>query len=142
MWANRELFPDLSESRFHSLVKKLASTPIESSVKFDPHLAGDRVSLDQKTGGFSGLSLATTRNHLLGAIVESLAQASAKRIPLLQAIGTPIHHDVLMSGGLAGDLADVLHRDWPGKWKFAYVDEATLKGLARLPKRRDLPKGH
>jgi xylulokinase len=48
-WANRELFPDLSEDRFHALVKKLAKHPLPSSVRFDPYLAGDRTSLDQKT---------------------------------------------------------------------------------------------
>jgi xylulokinase len=131
-WANRELFPDLSDTKFFSLVRKLAKKPLKSTVKFDPYLAGDRVSLDQKTAAFSGLSLSTTRDHLLGAMVEALAEASAKRLPLLHATGTPIHHKVLMSGGLAGDLADVLHRDWAGRWEFTYIDEATLKGLAAL----------
>jgi xylulokinase len=131
-WANRELFPDLSESKFQALTRKLAKKPLDSGVKFDPYLAGDRVSLDQKTAGLTGLSLATTRDQMLGAIVESLTEASAKRLPLLQATGIKIHHDVLMSGGLAIDLAEVLHRDWKGSWKFTYVDEATLKGLSRL----------
>ena len=29
-------------------------------------------------------------------------------------------------------LSDLLHRDWPGKWKFKLESEATLKGLAVL----------
>ena len=68
----------------------------------------------------------------MSAIVDSLAEASAARLPLLRATGTPIHHDVLLSGGLAGDLSVVLHRDWPGKWTFQTIDEATLKGLEKL----------
>jgi sugar (pentulose or hexulose) kinase len=128
-WANRELFPDLSADKFHALTKELAKRPIHVSVRFDPHLAGDRTSLEQKTGSFTGLTLATTRDHLLSAMVDALAVASAERLPLLEATGTKIHHNVLLSGGLARDLASVLHRDWPGHWTFKMVDEATLLGL-------------
>lgn len=131
-WANRVLYPDLSENRFHTLVKKLARRPLHSSVCFDPYLAGDRTSLDQKTAGFSGLTLATTRDHLLSAMVESIAVSSAARLVLLESIGTEIHHGVLLSGGLAKNLSTVLHRDWPGRWKFTMVDEATILGLGRI----------
>jgi sugar (pentulose or hexulose) kinase len=131
-WANRELFPDLSETAFHALVKKLAKKPLPSSVRFEPYLAGDRTSLDQKTAAFSGLTLATTRDHLLSAMVESIAVGSAARLPLLKATGTPMHHDVLLSGGLTHSLSSVLHRDWKGRWKFGAVDEATLRGLGKI----------
>jgi sugar (pentulose or hexulose) kinase len=131
-WANRELFADLSADKFHALVKKLAKRPVASSVRFDPHLAGDRTSLEQKTAAFTGLTLASTRDDLLSAMVDAIAVASAARLPLLQATGTAIHHDVLLSGGLAHDLSGVLHRDWPGRWRFTTVDEATLLGLGRV----------
>jgi sugar (pentulose or hexulose) kinase len=131
-WANQQLFPDLPEKAFHALVKKLARKPAPSSVGFDPYLAGDRTSLDQKTAAFTGLTLATDRNQMLSAIVESIAEASSKRLPLLRATGTPMHHDVLLSGGLASSMADVLHRNWQGRWKFQFVDEATLLGLGAI----------
>jgi xylulokinase len=131
-WANRVLFSELPDEKFYLLIRKLARKPMESAVKFDPYLAGDRVSLEQKTASFTGLSLAHTREDLLGAIVASLTLASAQRLPFLQATGTPIHHDVLLSGGLARDLSGILHRDWPGKWKFTNIEEATLKGLGKL----------
>jgi xylulokinase len=134
-WANRELFPDLSEKQFHALVKKLARKPVESAVRFEPYLAGDRTSLDQKTAAFTGLTLATNRDQMLSAMVEAIAAASAERLPLLQATGTRIHHDVLLSGGLANTLAEVLHRDWEGSWKFSKIDEATLRGLASITPR-------
>ena len=135
-WANRELFPDLSEKAFHTLVKNLAGKPAQSSVRFEPYLAGDRTSLEQKTAAFTGLTLATTRDQMLSAMVESIASFSAARLPLLEATGTRIRHDVLLSGGLATSLASVLHRDWPGKWKFTKIDEATLRGLAKITPRQ------
>jgi xylulokinase len=134
-WAHRQLFADLSENAFRRLMRQLAHDPIKSSVRFDPYLAGDRTSVEQRTAAFSGLTLSTTRQQMLGAIIESLASASAARIPLLRATGTPMRRDVILSGGLQGGLADVLHRDWPGRWRFQQEDEATLRGLARLTPR-------
>jgi sugar (pentulose or hexulose) kinase len=131
-WAQRELFSDLSAIKFNRLIQKLAAQPLISSARFDPYLAGDRTSVEQRSAAFTGLNLSTTRNHLLSAIIESLAAASAARLPLLESTRTRIHHNVLLSGGLAADLSKVLHRDWPGKWKFKQEDEATLRGLAKL----------
>jgi xylulokinase len=131
-WANRELFPDLSDGRFHALIKKLAKKPTQSSLYFEPYLAGDRTSLEQKTAGFTGITLATTREQLLSAMVEAIVTASAKRLDLLRETGTRMNRNVLMSGGLANTLADVLHRDWKGSWKFSFVDEATLLGLGKI----------
>jgi xylulokinase len=131
VWANRELFPELSAKQFQQLLGKVATARTQSSVRFDPYLAGDRMSIEQRTAAFSGLTLSTTRQDMLAAIVESLATAGAARLPLLQQTGTRIRRDVILSGGLGG-LADVLHRDWPGRWRFKAEDEATLRGLAKL----------
>ena len=78
-------------------------------VRFRPYLAGDRTTLNQPRGGFSGLTLATTREHLLAAVLDGLAAASAARLPRLAAVGTPLPV-VYVTGGAA---ADVLYRDWP-----------------------------
>lgn len=64
-------------------------------VTFDPYMAGERTSIEQKTGAFQGLTLATTRTHLLSAIVEGLIKAGAGRLPLLAATGTPLLPAVL-----------------------------------------------
>jgi xylulokinase len=131
-WANRELFADLKQEAFYRLVKKLARDPLQSAVRFDPYLAGDRTSLDQKTAAFTGMSLATTREDLLSAMVEAIVTASAARLDLLRETGTAMKIDVLLSGGLGSSLAEVLHRDWGRKWRFTKVDEATLLGLGGL----------
>ena len=132
-WVRRELFAGMDEKPFYALCRKLAKVGGEPSpVTFEPYLAGSRTGLDPKTASFAGLSLATTRDDLLRAVVESLAVASAARIPLLEGRGTPMKPDVLLSGGLAGDLSAVLHRDWPRRFTFTAVAEATLRGLSHL----------
>jgi hypothetical protein len=69
---------------------------------------------------------------MLSAVIESLATASASRLPLLERTGTKINHRVVVSGGVTGSLHDILHRDWKGRWKFSNEDEATLRGLSKL----------
>jgi sugar (pentulose or hexulose) kinase len=115
--------------------KKVRSAdPTGMHISFEPYLAGDRMSIEQKQAAFSGLTLATTREDMLRAVLESLAQASAARIELLQQTGTPISRKVVVTGG-AGGLDEIFHRDWPGKWSFHPEKEATLRGLARLEPR-------
>jgi len=138
-WMKEQFFADLTAPAFFRRVDKLARNPLKTTVRFEPYLAGERTSLEQRQGAFTGLTLATTREQMLSAVIESLAAASASRLPLLRAQSPRARHDVLMSGGAAGGLARLLHRDWPGKWRFRSEDEATLRGLALLTatQRRD-----
>ena len=48
-WVQQQLFPDLSQARVH--VRCVATRPTadaESSVTFEPYLAGDRMSIEQR----------------------------------------------------------------------------------------------
>jgi len=94
-------------------------------------MAGERTSIEQRKGAFHNITLATTRTHLLSAIVEGLVLASAERLPHLAATGTPLLPDVVVSGG--GDRLDkILRRDWPGEWNFHSTTDATMRGLGVL----------
>ncbi len=136
VWAREQFFRDLSSDAFYALVTKLARKPRKSSdsspVIFEPHLAGERTSIDQKYASFSNLTLATTRQDLLEAIVDALAKASGARLALLKSRGVPIKRTVFTSGGAARSLHDVLYRDWPGRWRFKSEPEASLRGLSRI----------
>ncbi len=131
-WLWQTLFPDLSERDFYVLAGKSIRKPRETSVRFDPYLAGDRMSIDQKQGTFMGLTLSTTREDMLCAALDSMAKASGERIPLFQSVYGRLLRTVLVAGGVGVALAEVLHRDWPGTWHFETEEEATLRGLARL----------
>jgi xylulokinase len=132
-WARRQLFGELTDSAFWKLVDQLSRAPRESSVRFEPYLAGERVGVEQRQASFSGLTLASTREDLLSAMVEALAAASAERLPLLAKQPVKMDHRVMISrGGSVGPLRTVMHRDWPGRWSFFARDEATLRGLATM----------
>jgi xylulokinase len=132
-WARRTLFPDLQPDEFHRLVRELGTHKDDHGVRFRPYLAGDRTTLNQPRGGFSGITLGTTREHMLAAILDGLAAASAARVPRLAAVGTP-RPLVYVTGGA---VADVLYRDWPSppdgeRWERRPLAEATLAGAAVL----------
>jgi sugar (pentulose or hexulose) kinase len=136
VWAREQFFRDLSTNDYYKLVTKLARKPEPSPgttpVIFEPYLAGERTSIDQKYASFSNLKLATTREDLLESIIDAIAKASGARLTLLKSQGTKIKRKVFTSGGAARSLHEVLYRDWPGQWQFKSEQEASLRGLSRL----------
>lgn len=132
-WARDQFFQDWPIEKFRREFHRLARLgPMASGgVVFEPYMAGERTSIEQRKGGFHNITLATTRTHLLSAIVEGLVRASAERLPLLAATGTPMLHDVMVSGG-SDRLDKILRRDWLGEWKFHPTTDATMRGLGLL----------
>ena len=106
--------------------------PGAGGVTFLPYLAGERTSVEQRQAAFTGLTLSSTREQMLAAVVEALAEASAARLKLFSELGIPMLRRVMLTGGAQGGLADLLHRDWPGRWTFYVEKEATLRGLGQL----------
>ena len=141
-WVKRELFNDWTDARFVKEVRELGlrrprkrarrmAAPSDSVV-FEPYLAGERTSIEQRRGAFTGLTLATTRTAMLAAVLEALVKASAARLALLDTGDVKILRTVVVSGGAQDRLDELFHRDWPGRWTFRAEDEATLRGLGRL----------
>ena len=140
-WMGAQFFRDLPRPKFWKLVATLARraktgrggrVPPTSTVRFEPYLAGERTSVEQRWGTFTGLTLATTREQMLAALIEALAEASAARIDLFRQLGVGMRRRVMLTGGAQGELADLLHREWKGRWTFYVEQEATLRGLASL----------
>ena len=132
-WARDQIFREMSIPQFQAEFFRLARIGAKASggVVFQPYMAGERTSIEQRRGAFTGLTLATTRENILSAIMEGLISASAERFPLLEGTGTPMLPTVVVSGG-ADRLDTLMHRDWPGKWKFRAVTDATMRGLGTL----------
>lgn len=135
-WARDQFFPEVPITDFHKLIHRLSAAGPDAAggVVFSPYMAGERTSIEQRQGAFTGITLATKREHLLSAIIEGLVKASAERIPLLQKTGTSPLPVVMVSGG-SDRLDKIFHRDWPGKWSFRSVTDATMRGLAAMQPR-------
>jgi xylulokinase len=140
-WTRAQLFADLTHDAFWKLVKRLSREGKKSErhreemmggVRFEPYLAGERTSVEQRKAAFTGLTLSTNREQMLAAVIEALAAASAARLDLFGELGVKILRRVMVTGGAKGGLAELFHRDWKGKWEFWEEKEATLRGLGRL----------
>jgi xylulokinase len=129
-WARDQFYREWPIEKFRGELFRLAKLGAKASggVVFEPYMAGERTSIEQRRAAFTGLTLAATRENMLSAILEGLIKASAERFPLLEATGTKLLPDVVVSGG-ADRLDKLMHRDWPGKWKFRAVTDATMRGL-------------
>ena len=135
-WVRDQFFNGMPLEEFRAEFRRLARQGPSASgtVRFEPYMAGERTSIDQRQGAFTGLTLASNRTQMLSAVVEGLIRASAERLPLLAATGTPLLRTVAVSGG-SDRLDQLLHRDWPGRWKYRAVTDATMRGLGMLTPR-------
>ncbi|MBS0663514.1 MAG: hypothetical protein JSR48_09625 [Verrucomicrobia bacterium] len=135
-WVRDQFFNGMPLEEFRSEFRRLAriGPTASGTVKFEPYMAGERTSIDQRQGAFTGLTLASNRTQMLSAVVEGLIRASAERLPLLAASGTPLRRTVAVSGG-SDRLDQLMHRDWPGRWKYRAVTDATMRGLGTLTPR-------
>jgi xylulokinase len=139
-WARRQLFQELSDDQYRKLLHRLSRQKgLDNSVVFEPYLAGERSSMQQRTAAFRGLTLSTAREQMLQAMIDALARASADRLTLLAEVnqGLRIRREASVSGGIKDRLDEIFQRDWPGRWAFRKETEASLRGLALLnPKHR------
>ena len=135
-WMRDQFYPGMPLEEFRQEFRRLGRMGPKASgtVRFEPYMAGERTSIDQRQGAFTGLTLASTRTHMLSAVVEGLVRASAERLPLLASCGTPILRSVAVSGG-SDRLDRLMRRDWAGTWSFRSVTDATMRGLGTLTAR-------
>jgi len=129
-WLHRNLFADCSSRQFYELLNRLTSDPIPTQVRFEPYLAGDRMSITQRQARMTHLTLAATREQILQAALHAVARQTAQSLKRLRPFVDP-ERPVIVVGG-AAPLARALHALWPGTWRFRTLRNATLIGLAHL----------
>jgi xylulokinase len=78
-----------------------AAIPIDETPVFTPYLAGERTPHDDTglSGAFSGLSMATTKLHLVQAVLEGVALALGDCHRALLSTGAEIEQVALVGGG-------------------------------------------
>lgn len=131
-WVWHTCYSELDRKAFYARLAKVASR--KTDVCFDPHLAGSRVSIDERAGAITGLRLGHTREDILASLCQSLSQASADRLQLFKKQYDTLRKDVVLTGGVQAGLSALLQRDWSvhGRWRFRSLDHATLRGLWAL----------
>ena len=143
-WLHENMFRDLSAKAFSKLTMRIgrqlvptvpASHPMADAtpmapVRFQPYLAGDRTSMENRAAAFENLTLATDRCAMLQAAIAALAQTSQDRFERLAKIHS-ICNPIYTMGGQT-ELAAIMQRYWPGDWKFQPLKHEALGGLVKM----------
>ena len=130
-WAHKVLFSDLTAQQFfeEKLTAVLAKSD-DRGVTFLPHLAGDRVSIKNKTGILRGLTLATTRDDILFGIVRGLIQQLEEGMATYRQISR-LGQNIYYTGGGSTVLKQYKEKIF-SDFTFEMVDNCALRGVGKL----------
>jgi len=134
-WFRLQFCREMSEEEFYqSYLKGILHEGRKTPVRFHPYLAGDRTSLKQKKASFSGLTLSTSRDECLYAIMEAVTGRTER---LLNKMGKAIELDkvIHLTGGAANQaLMDYKKRRFP-EFDIAVMEDCALHGCAFMARK-------
>lgn len=113
-----------------------SSTGKQAPVAFEPFLTGDRQSLTPKTATWRGLTLASTREQMLGALLDGMVSVLGETIALAGNT-TRLDRVIKVSGGLAtSTLLRLKRARWPA-FELRSVDNCSILGNVKLAQLHD-----
>ena len=135
-WFRSQFCREMNEEDFYdSYLDNILKEQRKTTVKFLPHLAGDRTSLKQKKASFSGLTLSTSREDCLYAVSEAILDRTRG---LLKKMAKKIELDkvIYLTGGRANQaLLDYKRRRLPG-FEIIVKEDCALYGCAVMAKKK------
>jgi sugar (pentulose or hexulose) kinase len=119
--------PAVLESFFADADRREAALP-----GYSPFLAGSRYSLDPLKAAFTGVTLETTRDDMLMALIRGNALYHGEHLKEV-AVRVPLARKVHTTGGGA-KIEGVMEakRRWTGDFDYQYQDQSSLVGAAML----------
>lgn len=135
-WFHGQFCRDLSREYFDNelLPQALALSPDDAGVTFDPYLSGDRQSLEPRTASWHGLTLATTREEMLAALMvamnRTLTDTVARAADVLDL--DPL---IKLSGGMSTPEIIALKKQIFAGFDFEVVHNCSIIGNVRLMQR-------
>jgi len=130
-WVHKEFFRELSSRQFfNEMLPKLLAEYDNGGVTFTPHLAGDRTSIRNRAGILSGLTLGTTREHILCAVVQGIIKQLDDGMNIYKSISN-LSDTIFYTGGGSSVLKNYKEKVFKD-FKFQLVDNCAMKGICRL----------
>lgn len=133
-WFRSQFCREMSKEDFYnSYLRKLMKKKMTYRVNFNPYLAGDRTSLREKKASFSGLTLSTTRDDCIFALMEGTVGRMKKT---LKKMGKLIHLDktIYLTGGGVNETSMSYKRRLFSGFNIVVKDNCSLKGCAYMAK--------
>lgn len=132
-WGRKIFFQEMEKDYFYEkyLVKLLSGTDLKTIEKFQPYLCGDRLSMSGKKGGFSKLSLSSTRDDMILAIILGVIGPINKAVKNFKNI-TRIADTIHYTGQGNSFLYEIKRKMFSGYNLEEINPNSALMGAARL----------
>jgi len=131
-WFRRTFCQDMSRDSFYNeYLTSVLSASARPEVRFHPFLTGNRHRIRQKTGSFTQLSLNTTREDFLLALVYGIVSFQAEILREWQK-GVPLDHNIYHVGGGASEAYTQYKQKLLKDFQFVQLGETAMKGAAKL----------
>jgi sugar (pentulose or hexulose) kinase len=131
-WFRREFLRDMDRNIFYReyLPDFVTLRYRKTDVRFSPYLAGDRHSINQRKAAFHGMTLESTMDDLLSALLTGILE------PLhlvLEIYGKqlPLQTEVVLTGGMVNSAYLEFKRRRFGRFTFKRIDECPTLGNAK-----------
>jgi sugar (pentulose or hexulose) kinase len=105
-----------------------------SGVAYVPYLMGSRYSLEPLKAEFSGLTLETSREEMLAAMVRGLCEYQREHLKEI-ALDVVLKNEILVSGGAVNPSLIKAKKKWMRNCEYIFETESSLKGAALLGRR-------
>jgi xylulokinase len=135
-WFREQFCRDLTTDAFYGsfLGDALEQWKDDGEVRFAPYLTGDRQSLEKKTGSWTGLTLAATREEMLAALLKSMNRVLAATLAQAAEV-VDLKTVIKLTGGMSDPRFVALkEREIPG-FRFEVVDDCSIRGNVVLARR-------
>ncbi len=145
-WCRQQFYRDVTEEEFFGNVmeRALAQEPGGTQVRFQPYLNGDRQSLEMKRGGFTQLTLDTTRDEMLAAIMNGVHEHILDTLHICEQIMPRMNREIVWCGGLMTEAIKRYKERLLPQYTFVQKENCALRGnvilaLKQLPPELRLP---
>ncbi|MGC8777634.1 MAG: FGGY-family carbohydrate kinase [Candidatus Caldatribacteriaceae bacterium] len=133
-WFRTQFCREMQQEEFYgTYLKKVLEGEEQCRVKFVPYLAGDRTSLKQKKAIFSQLTLDTTREECLQALVKGITGRMQKTLTMM-AKRTKLQPKMVLTGGASSALVEYKRKIFAG-FQIEPVENCSLWGCLEMAKR-------
>jgi xylulokinase len=131
-WFRDNFCKEMTKEEFYqSYLKEVLTAGRTPEGRFQPYLAGDRHRIKLRKGAFTGLTLNTTREDLLLALIHGIIAFQAKQLSAWQKdalLSKTIYH----VGGGASEAYTVYKQQVIKGFQFVKLGETTIAGAAKL----------
>lgn len=136
-WFRSQFYQEMGKNYFYNnYLKELIDHNFKkfhltSTERFKPYLAGDRHSLEKKQGSFTGLTLATTREDMLFAVLVGIHEPILHNIEVASKF-MKLKQEITVTGGLnEGSYIQIKQKLLDG-FELMFVKRATTLGNGKL----------